>query len=347
MDDEYKMRIEADVKLGFDDVYIRPKRSSCKSRAEVDILRTFKTINSGLSIRGLPIIASNMDVTGTKETALVLENYSAFTCLHKFYSVPQLLDIFKSCFSDLLFYSMGMGEQDYQKYKEFKEQWGGQFNICIDVANGYMESFDNFCRKMREENKNSIIMAGDVCTPEMVETLILNAGVDIIKIGIGCGTSCLTSIITGVGYPQLSAIIETADAAHGLKAQIVSDGGCKKVADICKAFGGGADFVMLGNMLSACDENKCNGEWKQDDEGEWFQKVYGMSSFEAQLKYYKEIKKYRAAEGSCKMVKCKGSMHGVVQEIIGGLRSCITYVGAKNLKELFKRTTFVKIYKGG
>jgi GMP reductase len=211
--------------------------------------------------------------------------------------------------------------------------------ISIDVANGYTESFLEAVARIREENRDAVIMAGTIVTAEMAEALIL-AGADIVRVGIGSGSVCTTRDLTGVGYPQLSAVIECADAAHGLKGQVCSDGGCSVPGDIAKAFGGGADFVMLGGMLAGHDE--CGGETVERD-GAKYQLFYGMSSKAAMEKYSGGVAQYRAAEGKEVLVPYRGPVAGTVQEILGGVRSACTYVGARRLRELSKRTTFVRV----
>jgi GMP reductase len=211
--------------------------------------------------------------------------------------------------------------------------------VCIDVANGYTEAFVRFVEKFRESHPKLTIMAGNVVTGEMTEELILS-GADIVKVGIGPGSVCTTRNMTGVGYPQLSAVIECADAAHGLDGRICADGGCSAPGDIAKAFGGGADFVMLGGMFAGHAE--CAGEVVEQD-GERYQRFYGMSSRAAMEKYAGGVADYRAAEGREVLVKIRGPLANTVQEILGGVRSACTYVGARTLKEFTKRTTFVRV----
>ncbi|HEX9827508.1 MAG TPA: GMP reductase, partial [Flavobacteriaceae bacterium] len=211
--------------------------------------------------------------------------------------------------------------------------------ICIDVANGYSEHFVEFVKQTRDQYPDKVIIAGNVVTGEMVEELLLS-GADIVKVGIGPGSVCTTRVKTGVGYPQLSAIIECADAAHGLGGQIISDGGCTIPGDVAKAFGAGADFVMLGGMLAGHDES--GGELIERD-GKPYKKFYGMSSQTAMEKHVGGVAEYRASEGKTVEVPYKGDVETTVQDILGGLRSTCTYVGAQRLKELTKRTTFIRV----
>jgi GMP reductase len=336
------MRIEQDVKLDFKDVLIRPKRSTLTSRSEVDISRDFTFLHSGRRYQGIPIIAANMDMTGTFEMARVLARHNLATALHKYHD-EMLLNAFLSTESAeaTIFYSMGIAADDYAKFCRIKAQVGERLNlVCVDVANGYTKSFVNFLGKLRETYPGLTIMAGNVVTGEMTEELILD-GVDIVKVGIGPGSVCTTRSMTGVGYPQLSAIIECADAAHGLGGLICADGGCTSPGDIAKAFGGGADFVMLGGMLAGHDE--CMGEVVESADGSHQMRFYGMSSRTAMEKYAGGVADYRASEGKDVLIDYRGSVEATLQNILGGVRSACTYVGARRLRELSKRTTFIRV----
>ena len=240
---------------------------------------------------------------------------------------------------ELIAVSTGSGKTDAAKLKSIMEQCPSLQFICIDVANGYSEHFVDFVKRTREALPDKIILAGNVVTGEMVEELLL-AGADMIKVGIGPGSVCTTRVKTGVGYPQLSAIIECADAAHGLKGQIISDGGCRVPGDVAKAFGGGADFVMLGGMLAGHDES--GGELVVKN-GVQYKLFYGMSSETAMNKYSGGVADYRASEGKTVKVKYRGPVDHTMQDLLGGVRSACTYVGAQSLKELTKRTTFIRV----
>jgi len=315
------MRIVDDVKLDFSDVLIRPKRSTLESRKNAKLERTFHFKHSKQSWTGVPIIAANMDHTGTWPMNKALVEFGMLTAICKFWHYIPLKNAIKTIGLDA-----NLDEIEYDL------KW-----ICLDVANGYTERFMDFVKKMRqhEATKNSIIIAGNVCTPEATEEIIL-AGADIVKIGIGPGSVCTTRKITGVGFPQLSATIECADAAHGLGGHIITDGGCQVPGDIAKSFGAGADFVMLGGMFAGHDE--CEGEVENGK-----MSFYGMSSEDAQLKHYGKKASHRASEGKKVYIEHKGSVRTTVEEILGGLRSACTYAGAKTLKDLPKCTTFVKV----
>lgn len=339
------MHIEEAVKLDFKDVLIRPKRSTLTSRSEVDIRREFIFRNSQNKYHGIPVIAANMDTTGTMEMALALGGHGLSVALHKHYSEDQLVEFFKSLqqrgqASSSTFYSMGISKADYDKFTAVMARCDGTIDyVCIDVANGYNEGFVHFVKNVRSNFPHLTIMAGNVVTGDMTEELIL-AGADIVKVGIGPGSVCTTRKMTGVGYPQLSAVIECADAAHGLGGQICSDGGCAVPGDLAKAFGGGADFIMLGGMLAGHDE--CNGEIVERD-GKKFMQFYGMSSRVAMEKYAGGVARYRASEGKEVLVEYRGPVAETLQDILGGVRSACTYVGARKLKELTKRTTFIRV----
>jgi GMP reductase len=336
------MRIETEMKLGFKDVMIRPKRSTLKSRSQVSLEREFKFLHSNTAWQGIPIIAANMDTVGTFSMAKALAEEKLFTAIHKHYSVQEWNDFLATIAPDDYNYiaiSTGTGKNDSLKIAEiFKMNPLLKF-ICIDVANGYSEHFVNFVQETRRQYPDKVIIAGNVVTGEMVEELLL-AGADIIKVGIGPGSVCTTRVKTGVGYPQLSAIIECADAAHGLGGHIISDGGCSTPGDVAKAFGAGADFVMLGGMLAGHTES---GGELIEIKGEKFKQFYGMSSTTAMDKHVGGVAEYRASEGKTVQVPFRGTVKDTLKDILGGLRSACTYVGASRLKELTKRTTFIRV----
>jgi len=336
------MRIENDLKLGFKDVMFRPKRSTLKSRSEVTLEREFNFLHSDITWKGVPIIAANMDTVGTFNMAKALSNHNIFTAIHKHYTIDDWRKfIHESSVNTLnnIAISTGTSKEDAKKVKTILNEFPQINFICIDVANGYSEHFVEFVRKMRKQHPNKVIIAGNVVTGEMVEELLLS-GADIIKVGIGPGSVCTTRVKTGVGYPQLSAIIECADAAHGLGGQIISDGGCKVPGDVAKAFGANADFVMLGGMLAGHTES--GGEIIEEN-GEKFKAFYGMSSETAMNKHSGGVANYRASEGKTVKIPFKGNVENTIIDILGGLRSTCTYVGARRLKELTKRTTFIRV----
>jgi GMP reductase len=338
------MRIEEDVKLDFKDVLIRPKRSTLTSRSEVDLTRGFTFKASGQTLNSVPLIAANMDGVGTFAMARAFLPHQMCVALHKYYGIEELKNFFESITPEeakYVFYTMGIKDRDIEKLEALLQVVDESRipSLCIDVANGYTERFVEFAKITRERFPEKIIMAGNVVTGEMVEELSL-AGVDIVKVGIGPGSVCTTRKMTGVGYPQLSAVIECADAAHGIGARIASDGGCQVPGDVAKAFGAGADFVMMGSMFAGHQESEME---QIEKNGKKFIKYYGSSSEEAMNKHVGGVAKYRASEGKLVELEYKGPVEKTVQEILGGLRSSCTYVGASTLRELPKRTTFIRV----
>ena len=374
------MRIEEDLKLDYKDVLIRPKRSTLGSRKEVDLERGFTFRNykpyvatdvlpDGYPVvqeqyrhyRGTPIMAANMDGVGTFEMADKLAEGKIFTCLVKTYSINELVNYFDSDMperTDYVAMSIGITDADHAKFRDVYEQTGSRLKyVCIDVANGYSSRFRDTVSEFRMMYPNLVIIAGNVVTGEMTEELIL-AGADIVKVGIGPGSVCTTRIQTGVGYPQLSAVMECADAAHGLGGHIIADGGCTCPGDVAKAFAGGADFVMLGGMLAGHDQGGGevitkhylskeatlldNGNYMPHYEQKQFVQFYGMSSDAANKKHFGGLKDYRSSEGREVFVPYRGDVAATVQDLLGGLRSTCTYAGAIRLKHLMRCTTFIR-----
>jgi len=334
-------RIDNDVKLDFKDVLIRPKRSTIRSRNDVNLVREYTFCNSKHKYRGIPIMAANMDTVGTFSVAQEMSKNQLFTAMDKHIPVSEWIEYSKKYPDNLehLAVSSGISDKDASKLDELLTALPQINFICIDVANGYTEYFVEFIKKVRKNYPTKTIIAGNVVTGEMVEELIL-VGADIVKVGIGPGSVCTTRIKTGVGYPQLSAVIECADAAHGLGGHIISDGGCVCPGDIAKAYGAGADFVMLGGMLAGHEES---GGTTVERDGKKYKQFYGMSSKTAMDKHTGGMNDYRAAEGKCVEVPYKGNIQTTIQDVLGGLRSSCTYVGASQLKELSKRTTFIRV----
>jgi GMP reductase len=370
------LRIDNEIRLDYKDVLIRPKRSTLSSRKEVSLERGFTFRNyvpdfpdniEDEHYRGIPIMAANMDGVGTFKMADKLAEGSIFTCLVKTYSADELIEYFDSDMPERtanVAMSIGTSDDDWCKLEIVTAIVKDKLKyVCMDIANGYSNHFAQHVRKVREAFPHLIIIAGNVVTGEMTEELIL-AGADIVKVGIGPGSVCTTRIQTGVGYPQLSAVIECADAAHGLGGHIIADGGCTCPGDVAKAFAAGADFVMLGGMLAGHDEGggevitkhyvtnelrpipKMSGTtWDEDErviEEKQFVQFYGMSSNAANTKHFGGLKEYRSSEGREVLVPYRGAVANSIQDLLGGLRSTCTYAGARKLKQLSKCTTFVR-----
>ena len=334
------MRIEEEIKLDYSDVLFRPKRSTLKSRKDVDLKRKYTFKHSRLSWQGIPIIASNMDGVGEIDVAKKLSSHKLMTALTKQHDINQIGAIYKrNIFFDSIALSCGTSKDSYNRLNSILKKYPKFKFICIDVANGYSENFSNFVSEVRKKYPKKTIIAGNVVTADMTQELVLS-GADIVKVGIGPGSVCTTRIQTGVGYPQLSAVMECADAAHGLGAHIIADGGCTCPGDVAKGFGAGADFVMLGGMLAGHKEG--GGDIIQEN-GTKFIEFYGSSSEEANEKHYGGLANYRSSEGKKVKIQMKNSLDSTIRDILGGVRSSCTYVGASSLKQLSKCTTFVRV----
>jgi len=334
------VRIEEDLKLDYSDVLFRPKRSTLSSRKDVNLKRTYKFKYSNNEWSGIPIIAANMDGVGELGIAEKLSEHGMITCLTKQHDINKIKKYkkIKSIYQNIAL-SIGTKKGDFERLDQVLKEYSFFKFICIDVANGYSEHFSGFLKSIRDKYPTKTIIAGNVVTADMTQELVLS-GADIVKVGIGPGSVCTTRIQTGVGYPQLSAVIECADAAHGLGAHIIADGGCTCPGDIAKAFGGGADFVMLGGMFAGHDEGK--GKLVKKN-GEKFIEFYGSSSDVANKKHYGGLSNYRSSEGKNVRIKYRGKIKDTISNILGGIRSSCTYVGAPSLKQLSKCTTFVRV----
>ncbi len=334
------MRIEEEIKLDYSDVLFRPKRSTLKSRKDVDLNRKYTFKHSRSSWKGIPIIASNMDGVGEIDVAKKLTSHKLMTALTKQHDINQIGTIYKkNIFFDSIALSCGTSRDSYNRLNSILKKYPKFKFICIDVANGYSENFSNFVSEVRKKYPKKTIIAGNVVTADMTQELVLS-GADIVKVGIGPGSVCTTRIQTGVGYPQLSAVMECADAAHGLGAHIIADGGCTCPGDVAKGFGAGADFVMLGGMLAGHIEG---GGDIIEEKGSKYIEFYGSSSEEANEKHYGGLANYRSSEGKKVKIQMKNSLDSTIRDILGGVRSSCTYVGASSLKQLSKCTTFVRV----
>ena len=333
------MRIEQDIKLDYKDVLFKPKRSKLESRRDVDLSRTFK-FHYGNEWTGVPVMASNMDGVGTFAMAKKLQDHKMITVMRKHYTVDDWTKNAKGVKMKYLSVCTGTGviwdpdAPDYATMKAVLAMYPDIKFITVDVANAYHENYADFISRLRDEYPDKTIIAGNVISAEMTEELIIK-GADIVKCGIGPGSVCTTRLMTGVGVPQLSGIIECADAANGIGGHIIADGGCVYPGDVAKAFGAGAHFVMLGGMLAGHDESEgevVNGKIQ----------FYGMSSDAAMATHGTRKDGYRGAEGKVVQLPHKGPVDPTIIEILGGVRSTCTYIGAKRIKDMPKCTTFVR-----
>ena len=334
------MRINTEPKLNFEDVLLQPKRSTLSSRRDVDMTRKFTFRNSGKIMNFTPIFASNMDGVGTFSMAKVLQEHKMMTVITK----STTLDQWKTAVGNgvrLQSVSVCTGTnrmfdadaQDYKNMQEVLKSFPDIKMITVDVAYAYHQNMVGFINKVREEYPDKVIVAGNVVTPEMTEELIIN-GADVVKIGIGPGSVCTTRIMAGVGVPQFSAIVECSDAANGVGGHIMADGGCVYPGDIAKALGGGAHMVMIGGMLAGHDESE---QQVVNNKIEF----YGMSSDRAREIHGKRKDGYRANEGKLISLPYRGPVVNTLEDILGGVRSACTYIGARRLKDMPKCASFV------
>ena len=336
------MRINTDPKLNFEDVLLQPKRSTLSSRKDVDMTRKFNFRNSSKVMDFLPIFASNMDGVGTFSMAKAMQEHKMMTVITKSTTPEQWKE---AAGTGLRMQSVSVctgtnvmwdpEAQDYKNMQKVLEMFPDVKMITVDVANAYHQNFVDFIKRVRDEYPDKVIIAGNVVTPEMTEELIIN-GADVVKVGIGPGSVCTTRTMTGVGVPQFSAIVECSDAANGVGGHIMADGGCVYPGDIAKAFGGGAHMVMIGGMLAGHDESE---QPVVDDRIEF----YGMSSDVAQQTHYGKMEKYRSSEGRVLKIPYKGDLNNTVLDFLGGIRSTCTYINAKNIKQMPKCTTFMRV----
>jgi len=335
------MKILDDVKLDFSDVLLLPRISEYSSRSEVVLERKIRFKYSPLEWVGVPIMISNMDTTGTIEMAREMQKYKIITCLHKYYTFN---DIPEDLNRDYYAVTSGMKESDLANLDEIMQKVDPKL-ICLDVANGYMNKFIDICKTVRVKYPEKIIMAGNVCTSEGVLNLVMNGKVDIVKIGLGNGSCCTTRKQTGIGMPQLSAVIECSNTAHGIDAHIISDGGIQVIGDFSKAYAGGADFVMSGSMFAAHQESGGDLITEVDINGieKQYKIFYGMSSTTAMNKYVGGVAKYKSSEGKTVKLVFRGPVETTILEILGGIRSCMTYLGSKKIKDISKCATFIRV----
>lgn len=341
------MRIEEEIKLDYSDVLLRPKRSTLTSRKEVELEREFRFYHSPKVWKGVPIMTANMATCGTFEMAKILSEQKMITTFHKYYKVDEYKKFFESFNNpDYIVYTLGIRDEDMAQLKDMiSSNLMSNFSfICIDVPNGYLGRFLEAIKQVRELCPDHIIIAGNVVTNEMTEEIILS-GADIVKVGIGPGAVCTTRRMTGVGYPQLSAVIECSDAAHGLANEqgyglVIADGGQQYPSCVAKAFCAGADFNMMGSMFSGFDESA--GELIEKD-GKKYKEYFGSSSNKALMDFYGKKDDHRASEGRYVLMPYKGTIQNFIQDLFGSLRSTGTYIGARRLKEFPKRATFIKV----
>lgn len=323
----------------FNQVLFVPTITSLNSRKEVNLERTI-TFSNGTKWTGVPIISANMYTTGTFEVHKELAKFKMLTALHKFYTLEHFDQNIENIDPEYCIVSSGIRDVDYELLCNILDKYTQLKWICIDIANGYIKSFREFCKKIRDEYPDKIIVAGNVVTPDIVYDLIHDCGVDVVKVGIGPGSACTTRIKTGVGVPQLSAIIDCKKSAKRAGGYIISDGGITCPGDMSKAFGADADFVMMGGQFAGHDENP--GEIVEEN-GKKFKLFYGMSSEFAMVKHFGKMNTYRSSEGRCIKIPYKGKLEETVNDYLGGVRSTCTYIGCNKLEDMPNNTNFIVV----
>lgn len=362
------MQIVDSVQLDFSDVLIKPRRSSIDSRSKVNISRDYKFKWCPIPITGTGIMQSNMGTIGNFEVSRKMLNNGLFACLHKHHPLEDLLSFYKELFSygdgiwRRCLLSIGLRDNGIEKLRTINKELGVQIGIKFDVPNGYIPQVKERVIELRKEFPEMFIMVGNVVTGDITEDLILS-GADCVAVGIGNGAQCLTRRQTGCGRPQFSALVECSDAAHQVGGMVCCDGGITCPGDLGKAFGAGSDFIMIGSLFAGTDEADGEIITKWINNGEYdrflydigykfephleekkFKQFYGMSSTLAQEKFGNGKPSYRASEGRVTLMPYVGSIDGVIEELLGGLRSTMTYIGAKNLKDIPKQSVFFKVH---
>lgn len=334
-------------KLDFKDVLILPNKTTIKSRKEVCIEREF-IFKNGKKWKGVPIISSNMDTVSDLNTFDVLRHYDYITCFPKHFNekwfeleqIPEQLSL-----NNNYMLTCGTSQRDrenlFSLINRLKKCWIPPSFICVDVANGYMQQLQDTCLEIKDCFPDCILVAGNVVTPDIVYELMTKSGVDIVKIGIGSGAVCTTRLKAGVGYPQLSTILDCKTAAMGGGGYLISDGGIIHPCDIAKAFAAGSDFVMCGSILAGHEESP--GELVIVN-GQKYKTFYGMASETAVKKYNDNKMGYRTAEGKKVTIKLKGSLINTIEDINGSLRSACSYTDSRNLKEFYNNTKFITVH---
>ncbi len=351
--------IHDEIKLDYGNVLLVPgTRTNVTSRKLVNLnCRISFNHNEKTVYEGIPIMAANMDGVGSFAMADALIRHRIFTCLAKMHSEENLIKFFSedSLRRDYCAITVGLRHMDREKFKSVNQNAGPIKFACLDVANGHTQRFVSFLEEFRSEFPEVVIIAGNVVTPEQTEILV-KAGADLVKIGIGGGSVCETRIKTGVGYPQFSAVVECGHAAREAGAHIVADGGCTCPGDVAKALAAGSAFVMLGGMFAGHKEGGGRVVTRRFNTGEItdegkailqenkYVEFYGMSSQIANNKHFDGLQPWKTSEGREVLLPFKPSIDETVQDMLGGLRSACTYLGAGNLQDLPQAAKFVQCH---
>ena len=340
----------------FDDVALVPQFNTIESRLHTCLdTKLTKLIN----LKN-PLIPANMDTVISFELAEKVVEQGGIPIFHRFCELSEQIKFCKK-FKHQCFISCGVSNDEFEKLQKLFDS--GALGVCIDIAHGHSEVIINLIKKIKKNFPNKQVIAGNICTPEAY-TDLLSAGADAVKVGVGPGAACTTRIVTGFGVPQFSAIYNIAKIKNSLPSSlqipIIADGGLRNSRDVALALAAGANSVMIGNLFSKTLESaskkyyKSNGEFKeilnQDDcynkfenEYEIFGHYRGQASKNFQNEYFGKLKKGTVAEGVDFFTKCSGPVLDLYNEINGGIRSALTYAGAKNIEEFQKKAVFAEV----
>ena len=319
--------------LTFDDVLISPNYSGLASRKLSDIRFNYKDL-----YLDTPIISAPMDTISGVEMCIKMAQLGGLGILHRFWSIEDNVKAYVQIHHNLFDFgrfcnvgvAVGSSEREWERVTQLYQH--GARIFCVDVAHGHSKTCGDMVKNIKELNTNNFVIAGSVATGAGADYLV-GCGADLIRVGIGGGSVCLTRQKTGIGVPQLGAIMECARAS---KKPIIADGGIRTAGDACKAIAAGASLVMLGGMLAGTDETP--GQEVGDT------KIFrGMASKEVNEEYYGEMPLWKTAEGVQTHVKKRGPVSSVINDIVGGLKSSLSYVGVNNIEDYQKRATFIKV----
>ncbi|MDR3442111.1 MAG: guanosine monophosphate reductase [Legionella sp.] len=324
----------ADQAITFDDVLLVPSYNHHESRRVVD---TTSTDRLAKLILELPVISSNMDTITESKMANFMSSKGAMGALHRFMSVEDNIKEFKKC-TGKTFVSIGCTTAELERAEALRDAGADYF--CVDVAHAHAKYVGKTLKSLRHLLKDRCIMAGNVATYAGADYLA-SCGADIIKAGIGGGSVCSTRIKTGFGVPMLTCIQDCARSDRS----IVADGGIKTSGDIVKALAFGADFVMIGGMLAGTAPTP--GDVIEKKDGTKVKQYRGMASKEAQEDFLGQMHEWKTAEGVATEVAFKENPDAIIADIVGGLRSGLTYAGADTISELQRKLNYVVVTQAG
>lgn len=342
-----------DFGLTFDDVCLVPQYNDVPSRTEPD---TVTWLTKNLEV-GMPLVPANMDTVMGLELARVITENGGYPIFHRFAPAQVQIDWVEKL-EGKMFVSCGINDKsDILEILDAKPT-----GVCIDVAHGHSDRMHRMIDRVKNHSPNVQVIAGNVCTPMAYQDLV-NSGADAVKVGIGPGAACTTRIVTGFGVPQFTAVQECAKIAKKLRVPIIADGGIRGSRDVVLALAAGASTVMIGKLFALTNESAAeklynwNGNWVPRDELVHTEisteilleqsvvkaKYRGQASEDFQNEFYGGLKEKTVAEGTDFWAPVTGSAQDLIDDILGGLRSGLTYGGARNIKELQRKAEFMRV----